>query len=154
MRNTFITALFSSLVSAAAVTKQAQVWQPSLNTRWQIILSNNLNINSGLSPSDAGIWDLDLFNTDASTISSLHDMGIKVICYFSAGTSEEGRPDLGGLASSDYGKALPDWPGEKYIDIRSNTVWNVMKNRISLASQKGCDAVDPDNMGELVCFNN
>jgi hypothetical protein len=121
-----------------------------LTTRWQIILSNNVNINGGLSPSDAGIWDLDLFNTDASVISSLHDMGIKVICYFSAGTSEEGRPDLDGLSSSDYGKGLPDWPGEKYLDIRSPTVWNVMKARISLASQKGCDAVDPDNMGRVL----
>jgi hypothetical protein len=149
IRNILLTTLFGGLVSAAAVTKRAQVWQPDLTTRWQIILSSNINANSGLSPSSAKIWDLDLFNTDASVISSLHDQGVKVICYFSAGTSEEGRPDLGSLGSSDYGKGLPDWPGEKYIDIRSNTVWNVMQSRISLAAQKGCDAVDPDNMGRV-----
>lgn len=56
---------------------------------------------------------------------------------------------MGGLNSDDYGKALPDWPGENYIDIRHDSVWQVMKGRIELAAQKNCDAVDPDNMGKV-----
>jgi len=147
VRNLFVTALFSSLVTAATVKRDNGVaWKPSQGHGWQIILSENLDVSRGLSPSDVAVWDLDLFDTDASTISSLHQSGKNVICYYSAGTSEQGRPDLGSLKQSDYGKGLPDWPGENYIDIRSATVWNVMKGRIDMASQKGCDAIDPDNM--------
>ena len=148
LRNLLVSALLASGSTSAVIKRQeAEVWQPAINARWQIILSQNLNMNAGLSPGDATVWDLDLFNTGENTISSLHAMGIKVICYFSAGTSEEGRPDLGGLSENDYGKGLPDWPGEKYLNIRSDSVWQVMKGRIGLAAQKGCDAVDPDNMG-------
>jgi hypothetical protein len=149
VRNLFVTALLSTLVSSAAVKRDnGTAWKPAQGGSWQIILSDNLDVSQGLEPSDAEVWDLDLFNTGADTVSTLHSDGKKVICYFSAGTSEQGRPDLGGLQQSDYGSALPDWPGENYIDIRSATVWNVMKGRIDQAAEKGCDAVDPDNMGK------
>jgi len=35
---------------------------------------------------------------------------------------------------------------ENWVDIKSNAVWQVMKERIKMASDKGCDAIDPDNM--------
>ncbi|KAF2673983.1 endo alpha-1,4 polygalactosaminidase precursor [Microthyrium microscopicum] len=141
-----LTGLLASGVATAATLPKADVWQPELTPKWQIILSSTLNSASRIVPSDAKVWDLDVFETSASTISKLQDAGSKVICYYSAGTSEEGRNDLGGLTSSDYGKGLPDWPGEKYINIKSDRVWSVMKGRIDMAKEKGCDAVDPDNM--------
>jgi len=147
VRNLFVTALLSTLVSSAALKRDSGAsWKPAQGGSWQIILSDNLDVSRGLNPSDAEVWDLDLFNAGADTVSTLHSDGKKVICYFSAGTSEQGRPDLGGLPQSDYGAALPDWPGENYIDIRSDSVWKVMKGRIDQAAEKGCDAVDPDNM--------
>jgi hypothetical protein len=85
----FLATAHVATVQAAAIASQAaQYWQPPANTgEWQIILSNNLNTNGGLTPSSATVWDLDLFNTDASTISTLKAQGLKVICYFSAGES-------------------------------------------------------------------
>ncbi|KAF2668764.1 family 114 glycoside hydrolase, partial [Microthyrium microscopicum] len=68
------------------------------------------------------------------------------ICYYSAGSAENWRSDYGSFSSSDKGEGLQGWAGENWLNIRSNNVLNVMKKRIDLASQKGCDAIDPDNM--------
>ncbi|HEX5499498.1 MAG TPA: endo alpha-1,4 polygalactosaminidase, partial [Thermomicrobiales bacterium] len=38
------------------------------------------------------------------------------------------------------------WPGERWLDIRSPKVMEIMQARIDLAQQKKCDAVDPDNV--------
>jgi hypothetical protein len=136
--------------AVAAPKQKSAVWQPRQGIKWQIDLSDTVTVGASNAPepSDAEVWDLDLFNTDAKTISHLKAAGKKVICYFSAGTSEEGRPDLGSLQGSDYGAGLPDWPGERWLDLRSDTVFGVMKSRIDQAARKGCDAIDPDNMGK------
>jgi hypothetical protein len=148
------TLLTIGIASAAAVSKpgNATKWLPSAQAsqKWQIILSSTLDINSPLRPSSAEIWDLDLFETSEDTISELKSMGKTVICYFSAGTSEPDRPDLGSLSSSDRGAKLPDWPGENWLNLKSDNVFNIMSKRIALAAQKGCDAVDPDNMGTAI----
>ncbi|KAF2429062.1 endo alpha-1,4 polygalactosaminidase [Tothia fuscella] len=142
------TLLTIGLASGAALEKRATKWQPSAaaNEKWQIILSSTLSMGAPLSPNAATVWDLDLFETDASTIASLKARGKTVMCYFSSGTSEANRPDLNRLSSYDYGAGLPDWPGERWLDLRSERVWSVMLGRIQLAAQKGCDAIDPDNI--------
>jgi hypothetical protein len=151
MRTTILFQIVSTvaITSAAAVARSA-TWEPSAQAaqKWQIILAKTLSLASPLQPYTAQIWDLDLFETDEATIATLKSMGKIVICYFSAGTSEPNRPDLSGLASSDYGAGLPDWPGERWLNLRSERVLNVMAGRIALAAQKGCDAIDPDNVGK------
>jgi hypothetical protein len=146
----FVNALFTLALASAAVVPPA-LWEPTVQEaagqKWQIILSQTLRMSPSIQPSAAMVWDLDLFETDASTIQSLKASGKTVICYFSSGTSEPNRPDLSGLSSSDYGAGLPDWPGEKWLNLRSERVWNVMAGRIQLAYQKGCNAIDPDNIG-------
>jgi hypothetical protein len=144
-------ALVSSLLASTALTAvvppRRSTWTPTVGEKWQIILSGEPDTNN-LIPNDAMVWDLDLFNTDASTISAIKAQGKSVLCYFSAGTSEPSRPDLGGLDPSAIGAELPDWPGENWLDIRTDGVYQIMASRIQLAAQKGCDAVDPDNMGK------
>lgn len=73
-------------------------------------------------------------------------MGKKIICYFSAGTSEVWRPDYHLFKVQDQGANLPLWPGEKWLNVRSPDVWQIMQRRIKFAGQQGCDAIDPDNM--------
>ncbi|KAF2673521.1 family 114 glycoside hydrolase, partial [Microthyrium microscopicum] len=68
------------------------------------------------------------------------------ICYFSAGTSEDWRPDINQFNTSHMGAHLPLWPGERWLDIRQKEVLKIQKKRIRMAAQKGCDAVDPDNV--------
>jgi hypothetical protein len=150
MRASVIVNSFLNAVIASAAAVPPTLWEPTAHEaagqKWQIVLSQTVRMSTQLQPTAAMIWDLDLFETDASTIASLKAQGKTVICYFSSGTSEPNRPDLSGLSSSDYGAGLPDWPGEKWLNLRSDRVWNVMAGRIELASQKGCDAIDPDNI--------
>jgi len=146
LRNALVSSLLASTAFGAAIRPRASSWTPQVGEKWQIILSGNPEVSGGLVPEDATVWDLDLFNADAETISSIKSQGKGVICYFSAGTSEPDRPDLGGLDSSNKGAELPDWPGENWLDIRSDNVVQIMTARIQTAAQKGCDAVDPDNM--------
>jgi len=94
---------------------------------------------------DVDIYDIDLFLTPKSTIDTLHKLGKKVICYFSAGSYEPDRPDSGQFKESDMGKELKGWPKERWLNLNSENIGNIMDKRMALAQEKGCDAVDPDN---------
>ena len=141
--------LGASISGKVARQTGAQPWQPAVGDKIQMILSGTVVASSGLVPRGVSIFDVDLFDTPASTVSDLLSQGIKVICYFSAGTSEDWRPDYSEFTSSDKGASLPDWKGENYLNLRSANVLRVMKARIQKASEQGCNAIDPDNMGTL-----
>lgn len=96
------------------------------------------------------IFDIDLWDNSAETVEKLHASGKKVICYFSAGTSEDWRVDFKNIRPQDMGASLPLWKGERWLDIRKRSVWTVMQKRIELASKRGCDAIDPDNIGMIL----
>ena len=117
-------------------------WLPPLKATWQIQFSGELDLNPTVD-----IFFLDLFDTPAETIAALRGRGVKVVCYFSAGTYEDWRPDAASFPASTLGKGLPEWPGETWLDIRSlELLAPIMLARINLAAQKGCDGVDPDNV--------
>jgi hypothetical protein len=93
------------------------------------------------------MYDVDLFDTPSSTIAALHDQGTRVVCYFSAGSHEGGRPDSSRFPRAAIGAALRiPYENESWLDTRDVTVRRIMLERMDLAVQKGCDAVDPDNM--------
>ncbi|KAF2423564.1 hypothetical protein EJ08DRAFT_558083, partial [Tothia fuscella] len=123
------------------------VWQPAVGTPYQMILTGAIDSTQlPITPIQAPIFDVDLFYTNASSIDALHTQGKKVICYFSAGSSEDWRPDYNNFTSKDKGPCLTGWAGERYLDIRSANVISIMKKRVALAAEKGCDGIDPDNM--------
>lgn len=117
-------------------------WKPVAGTPWQIVLEYALNDTSVHVP----VYDIDLFTNNASTISNLHALNRSVICYFSAGSYEDFRPDSGNFTKDDYSKPLKGWQGEWWLNTNSTNVRNIMKARIALAASKGCDGVDPDNV--------
>ena len=93
------------------------------------------------------IYNLDLFDTKSSDIAKLHGRGVYVMCYFSAGTMEDWRPDASNFPAEIIGSPLEDWPGEYWLDIRAiDSLEPVIVSRLDLAAQKGCDGVDPDNV--------
>ncbi len=116
-------------------------WQPSPGTTWQIQLSGTLDASV-----DAAIYDVDLFDQPASAVAALHGQGRKVICYFSAGSYEDWRPDKDRFPAAAIGNPLQGWSGEWWLDVRSPAVRDIMAARMDLAVQKGCDGVDPDNV--------
>ncbi|KAB8077567.1 glycoside hydrolase superfamily [Aspergillus leporis] len=117
-------------------------WQPAVGTKWQIELLYKLNDTSV----DADIYDIDLFLNDKSIIDDLHSQGRKVICYFSAGSWENFRPDQNKFKDSDKGNTLDGWPNEKWLNLNSQNVRNIMISRLDMAKEKDCDGVDPDNV--------
>lgn len=116
-------------------------YRPGTKTTWQYQLTGDL-----VTKYDAEVWGIDLFDNDAAAIAGLQAMGRKVICYFSAGSGEDWRPDYAMLDAAALGKPLDGWPGERWLDFRHPSVQQVMLGRLDLAVEKGCDGVDPDNV--------
>lgn len=132
-------------------SSQTSTWQPSVNATWQIVLQGAIKLDNKTAPNpDVSIYDLDLFTNDAATFKTLHDDGKKVICYFSAGSYENYRPDKDRFQASDLGKTLDGWPDEKWLKLSSPNVRSIMSDRVKLAASKGCDAIDPDNVDGYV----
>ncbi|MEO1923903.1 MAG: endo alpha-1,4 polygalactosaminidase [Nautiliaceae bacterium] len=96
----------------------------------------------------ARIYDIDLFDTNKSTIQRLKSKGKIVICYFSAGTFESWRKDAYMFPDSVKGNKLDKWEDERWLNIKSSIVKDIMKKRMDLAVIKGCDGIDPDNVNE------
>jgi len=118
-------------------------WHPMPGLTWQWHLSDP-PVDTSV---DAQVYDIDLFDNDASIIDDLHARGRKVICYISAGSREEWRPDASQFPPEVVGKDYEGWPGEKWLDIRQiDKLAPIMRARLDLCAAKGFDAVEPDNM--------
>ncbi|WP_249186599.1 endo alpha-1,4 polygalactosaminidase [Pseudomonas sp. KB-10] len=124
---------------APALTAATPVAIPA-NASWHLQLDGKLQIPNRL------VYDIDLYDTPKKTITNLKAGGRIVICYFSAGTWEDWRSDALAYPAAARGKALPDWPGEHWLDYRRNDVRRQLAKRLDLAVEKGCDGVDPDNV--------
>jgi hypothetical protein len=116
-------------------------YQPNRTTSWQWQLEGT--VNTGY---DVDVYDIDLFDSPESLIADLQAAGRTVFCYFSAGSSEDHRSDFGDFLDTDMGSGLQGWPGENWLDVRSQNVVDIMGRRLDLAASKGCDGVEPDNM--------
>jgi hypothetical protein len=110
-------------------------------TKWYWQLSGKVR-----TVSNAPIYDIDIEENTADVVSHLHTEGHIVIGYFSAGTWENHRGDSSQFPASVIGRTLPDWPEEKYLDIRSPIVRDQMAKRMDSAKAKGFDGLEPDNV--------
>ena len=109
---------------------------------WQIQYTGKMDYDL-----DVDVFNLDLIDTDPAIIDQLKRRNIHVICYFSAGSREDWRPDADQFHEEVLGGAMAGWVGERWLDIRRiDLLKPIMGNRLDLAVQKGCDGVDPDNI--------
>lgn len=130
------------LVLSSALLFAQEIWVPPQRTSWQWQLNGRVNQSY-----DVDMYDIDLFETDPSVVLSLHDQGKRVICYFSAGSLEQWRPDASAFPPSVIGKPLAGWPGERWLDIRKiDIVGPIMAARLDLCREKGFDGVETDNI--------
>ena len=65
-------------------------YRPPVTTTWQWQLQGDPNTEY-----EFALYELDLFETPASVISALKASGRRLLCYFSAGSWEDFRPDAG-----------------------------------------------------------
>ena len=84
--------------------------------------------------------------------------GKTVICYFNFGAVQPSDCDFDKWYTPSN-SATNLWTGpwygevsgndcycERYVDFKSDKVLNLLKARIKLAADSGCDGVDPDNI--------
>ena len=116
-------------------------YRPPLATTGQWQLQGDVNDEY-----DVALYELDLFETPAAVIATLKGSGRRVLCYFSAGSWEDFRPDAGQFPSSVLGSVYSGFEDERWLDIRSPAVMTLMKARLDLAVQRGCDGVEADNV--------
>jgi hypothetical protein len=131
-------ALAAPQVSSAAVgwwvPPQSSTWD------WQLAVPVDQTV-------DAQVYDIDLFQNEASVVASLHAQGRHVICYLDTGTWEGWRPDAGKFPASVLGNADPGWTEERWLDIRQlSIVEPIMEARFKLCKEKGFDAIEADNV--------
>ena len=129
----------------SASTTGDEFWQPVPGTTWHWQLTGTVSDDLGELGS-VEMVDLDLFEVPVATIDALRSQGAVVICYFSAGSHEDWRPDADDFPSAAIGDPLDGWPGERWIDFRDTGVRAVMSARLDLAVEKHCDGVEPDNV--------
>ena len=100
----------------------------------------------------ADVYDIDPDYNPASTVTLLHKLHKKVICYIDAGVYENYRSDAGKFPKSVIGAPDAGWDGSYWLDIRQIKVLApIMKARIAKCAAKKFDAVEPD---EVVDYSN
>ncbi len=130
------------MVTYEAPLPSGVYWKPGLVNSWQIQYSGTINTNLNVK-----VYNLDGFDTPKSTVDALHARGIKVMCYFSAGSWEAWRPDKNQFPSYVLGKTLAGWPDERWLDIRRlDILAPIMMARMDMCKSKGFDGIDPDNV--------
>jgi hypothetical protein len=115
-------------------------WQPHAGLTWQWQLSEPVT-----DILDVDVYDID-WESDAASVEALHTKGVRVVCYVSVGSWEDFRSDADSFPPSVIGNDYDGWPGEKYLDIRSDAVKARMLARFDVCRAKGFDAIEPDNM--------
>ena len=124
-------------------SRQGQIWQPAPGTTWQWQLSGE-PIDQSF---DVEMYDIDLFENGAELVAALGERGRRVVCYLSAGSWEEFRPDADQFPDSVIGKDYEGWPGEKWLDIRQiELLAPIMRSRLDQCAAKGFDGIEPDNI--------
>ncbi|MBI5533986.1 MAG: endo alpha-1,4 polygalactosaminidase [Deltaproteobacteria bacterium] len=118
------------------------IWVPAPGTTWQWQLSGAVNTSY-----DVAVYDIDLFDATPALVAQLHAQGKKVICYMSAGSYEDWRPDAGDFPAVVLGGDYSGWAGEKWLDIRRiDLLGPIMTARMDLCKSKGFDGIEPDNV--------
>lgn len=151
----------AAAAGSAAVVKAPPLkwWKPArltngTFTRFQYQLSDSGSIS--IVP-DVQVYAID-FDTARDAIPVLRKKvpGVRVICYFSAGSWEKyrvaddrqyrGIDPASWKAAGALGNVMDDWPDERWLDVRSRVVRANMVKRIDYCKRIGCDGVDPDNV--------
>jgi len=116
-------------------------WTPPQRLTWYWQLQGRINNDEPVAA-----YDIDGFEASAAEVAALHSQGKHVICYIDVGTAEDFRPDYAEFPKSVLGRSN-GWPGELWLDIRQLSVLEpIMAARLRMCSEKGFDAVEPDNI--------
>ncbi len=132
-----------TLLAPLPTAGSAAIWHPRPTTAaWQWQLQGRVDTSAA-----AGVYDVDGFETPASTVGALHRLGRRVVCYLDVGSWESYRPDAGEFPRAAIGRRYEGFPDERWLDVRRFHSFAVpLRRRIAMCARKGFDAVEPDNL--------
>lgn len=134
-------------------------WQWELDHALSLTSNSDMGYDettySGAPAPDPTVYDIDGIDNPASTVSALHALGDKVVCYIETGdignyysASEEGLSStyFAQLQSAgDLGNQQQGYP-EYYLNINAPSTLTIIEAMISQqCAAKGFDAVETDN---------
>ncbi len=102
--------------------------------------------------------DVDAFDAPASFVAAAASNGTATICYISAGTLENWRPDRNAFRKLDrrqrargkpsiIGRKYPEWPDERWLNFTRYKVFlPLMVKRMKRCKAKGFDMIEFDNI--------
>jgi len=173
-----------ALAAGGGAAGSAQRWEPPPNARWQYQLESsdkNLKSTGGIDvnicqpPAGGGpcvrpqVFDTDLYQdgqvsgndhtVNTAAVDAIHRRGGHAICYLSAGTAENFRPDYQKYVQfnrthdhSLIGKPFSSrFPNEYWLNINNNRgqrdfILKQMAERTRKCANGGFDAVEYDNV--------
>lgn len=118
-------------------------WRPkaSENLKWQWQLQGKIDTTLPVQ-----VYNIDI-EVPQETIDELRSKGIKLICYFSAGTVEDFRDDADQFPLRIIGEQYEDLVDERWVDYAEmDAIAHVMRARLDKCKSKGFDAVEIDNV--------
>lgn len=124
-------------------TESSGWWTPRATDRltWQLQLQGDLRLLDGID-----VYAVD-YTASQYSIDVARAGGAKVMCYISAGSVENWRPDYYDFPSQVIGNSYDGWPGEWWLDVRNiDALAPIMRARMDLCRSKGFDAIDADNI--------
>lgn len=139
IKNKTLIGLSLSVITGAAMANVNYLNKE--NESYKIQLQGHVEIRP-----DYDVYFLDGFDNTKKKLTNIEEMGKTSICYLSAGSYENWREDRSKFNKEVIGKPLGEWPGEFWLDIRSENVKNIMRSRIQYMAEKGCQGLDPDNV--------
>ena len=147
----------ASLSSGALATPKR--WIPTPKDRWVYEIGRpELRLGLCVKPWSGGrcvkptVWVLDLYAADGvapntKAVRAIHRNRGRAVCYVSAGSVEEWRPDAAAFPESVTGQPLEGWPAERWIDVRQRALLRpILEARADRCARAGFDAIDWDNV--------
>ncbi len=117
-------------------------WRPGIGLSWHIQYAGEIDLSLPVQ-----VYNLDWDATSTEQVAALKARGVRSICYLSAGSWEDWRPDAGQFSVSLLGRELDGWPGERWLDVRqADELLPILAARMDTCRDKGFDAVDADNV--------
>jgi len=127
--------------SAGALASGEKPYVPAANARWLAQLDGAVDIRD-----DADFFYLDAEQQDPDDLAALHAEGRHYLCYLSGGSLEPFRPDFDDFPDSAVGNPLASFPRERWLDVRDQTVRQLMARRVQALAAQGCDGVPPSSL--------
>jgi hypothetical protein len=161
--------------AAAATWWQPANSGPNNGPEWQWELDHPLRVGNaadmgagatnaaGAVAANPTVFDIDGIENPASTVTALHNLGDKVICYIEIGSAgnyysaaDQGIPVTYFAqlkAAGDLGAKMAGYP-EYYLNVNSASTVSIVESMIhQQCAAKGFDAVEPD-IGDSYTDNN